>query len=274
MNGHGELVKRYGPWALVTGAAHGLGRAFAELLAAAGFDLLLVDVDGEANETLADRLRARSGVEVRALVLDVGRAELAERAAELARDHDIGVLINNVGIGPVGRFLQRELDEHLRTVDINCKATLVLTHVIGRRMVARGRGAIVIVSSGSALTGSPRVANYAATKGYGLNLAAALSDELGPSGVDVIALCPGLLRTRATELRPPKTDAAPLVTMHEPEPVARAALDALVAGRGPLVVPGALEKLSWHVLGRLAPRKLLLRMLGATMDKLYPDGGD
>ncbi len=265
------LRNRYGRWALVTGSAHGLGRAFAAALAADGLDLLLMDIDGEANEALADELGRHRGVQIETVECDLREPALAERAAELASSHEIGTLINNVGIGPVGSFLSIELDDHLRTLEINCRATLVLSHVLGRIMVQRGRGAMVIVSSGSALTGSPLVANYAATKGYGLNLAMGLWDELRTAGVDVLALCPGLIRTQATETHPPKIEAAPLVTMHEPEAIARAALSALVEQQGPLVVPGLLERLTWHAFGRLAPRKLTLRLLGRTLRQLYPD---
>lgn len=266
-----HLHQRYGGWALVTGSAHGLGRAFAEALAADGSSLLLVDVDREANEALAERLRRRWNVSVEAIDLDVCRSDLAEQIAALGCETDVGVLVNNVGIGPVGSFLHTELEDHLRTVAINCRATLVVTHVIGRLMVQRGHGAMVIVSSGSALTGSPLVANYAATKGYGLNLALGLWEELRDAGVDVLAVCPGLLRTRATTARPPRLDAAPLVAMHDPATVAEAAIAALLQGGGPLVVPGWAEKLSWHGLGRLVPRTTILRLLGKTLRKLYPD---
>ena len=75
-----NLTDRYGRWAMVTGSAHGLGRAFAAALAARGFDVVLIDIDADANNALADELRRRTGVQADSVVLDVRSPELAERS--------------------------------------------------------------------------------------------------------------------------------------------------------------------------------------------------
>jgi len=261
----------YGSWALITGSAHGLGSAFAQALAVRGLNLLLIDVDGEANARRGAELAERHGIRTHCETLDVSSVDLADRAEELAGAHEIGVLVNNAGVSNIGSFFDTELGDHLRTLETNCRGTLVLTHVVGRTMIERGRGAIVIVSSASALTGTPVVANYAATKAYGLELAAGLWAELEQGAIDVLAVCPGLVRTREIELRPPDLAAAPLVPMMESAEVAESALTALEAGRGPVVVPGWHNRLSAFAMARLAPRRAALRLLRSTMRKLYPD---
>ena len=265
------LTASYGSWALVTGSAHGLGRAFAGALAARGLNLVLIDVDAEANQRRGAELAQRYGIETHCERLDVSSSELAARAEQLAQAYEIGVLVNNAGVSNIGSFFDTALDDHLRTLDTNCRGTLVLTHVVGRTMRRRGRGAIVIVSSASAPTGAPVVANYAATKAYGLDLAAGLWAELEQTGVDVLAVCPGLVRTREIELRPPDLAAAPLVPMMEPAEGAEQALIALEARRGPVVAPGWHNRLSSFAMARLAPRRAALRLLKSTMRKLYPD---
>lgn len=265
-----DLPTRYGRWALVTGSAHGLGKAFAQSLAARGLNLVLVDVDAPANERTADELGERFGVETRAELLDVGSEGLADWADQLIEELEVGVLVNNAGRSTIGAFLETDLDDHLQVLRTNGRGTLVLTHRIGRAMAARGRGAIVIVSSASALTGTAEVAHYAATKAYGLGLATGLWAELEGSGVDLLALCPGLVHTRGTELHPPDLAAAPFVRMMDAADVAEAAVAALESGRGPLVVPGWDNRLSAIALARLAPRRLALRLLRRMMLRLYP----
>ncbi|MBW2525632.1 MAG: SDR family NAD(P)-dependent oxidoreductase [Deltaproteobacteria bacterium] len=268
-----SLVTTYGPWALVTGAAHGLGKAFAAQLAARGLSLVLLDLDGEANDRVGAELRAEHGIETHCERVDVSQADLPAQAGRLAAAHEIGLLVANAGISTIGAFLDAELDDHLRVLDTNCRGTLVLSHILGRAMAARGRGAIVIVSSVSAMTGTPVVAHYAATKAYGLELASGLWAELEGSGIDVLAACPGLTHTRGTEIHPPNRAAAPLVPMMEAAEVAESTVRALEARRGPAVVPGWQNRASSWVMSRVLPRRLSLRLLRSTMHRLYPSGG-
>ena len=182
------LHARYGGYALVTGAARGIGRAFATYLAADGFDLLLVDREAEETKALADRLQAEHGVDAHALVCDLADPNIGVKAQEWAHTYEVGLLVNNAGISILDGFFDISLEAHLAMLDLNCRATLVLTHVIGKTMAARGRGGIIVVSSASGMSGSPYFCNYAATKGYGLNLAAGLWSELRGSGIDVLAV--------------------------------------------------------------------------------------
>lgn len=259
------LHERYGGYALVTGAARGIGKAFATLLAADGFDVLLVDREAAECRALADELRAEHGVDAEVLICDLSEPGLEGRAARWADEYDVGLLVNNAGISPLDPFLDIPLEAHLATLDINCRATLVLTHIIGNQMAERGRGGIVIMSSASALSGSPYVCHYAATKGYGLNLACGLWSELQGTGVDVLAVCPGMTDTKPIRDRNLDENLPFYVPLTDPESVARESLRAL--GKQPAVVPAFGDRVSAALLSKLMPRGWTLSLIKRSMER-------
>lgn len=260
------LQARYGGFALVTGAARGIGRAFAEHLAADGFDLLLVDREEAEARLLADELRAMHGVDAEPLICDLSEPGLENRAEEWVRRFDVGLLVNNAGISILDPFFDISLEDHLATLDLNCRATLILTHVIGRSMIARGRGGIIVLSSASALSGSPYFCNYAATKGYGLNLASGLWTELRGSGVDVLAVCPGMTDTTPVRAQGLGDDLPFYVPLTNPERVARGALRAL--GKQPTVMPTAADRMSAGLMSKLFPRRWTLSIMKRSIEKM------
>ncbi len=260
------LHARYGGYALVTGAARGIGRAFAGYLAADGFDLLLVDQEGDETIALAEELSAAHGIDARALICDLSRPGLDEKANQWVDSFEIGLLVNNAGISLLDPFFDISLDAHLATLDLNCRATLVLTHVIGKTMASRGRGGIIIVSSASGLSGSPYFCHYAATKGYGLNLACGLWSELRGSGVDTLAVCPGMTETKPVQDQNLEKDLPFYIPLHRPEPVALGALRAL--GKQPALLPTWADRMSAGLLSKLLPRAWMLSIMKRSIDKM------
>ena len=130
------LVARYGGWALVAGAAAGIGRAFARRLAAEGFDLLLLDREAEGLHPLAEGLAAAHGVRARALVLDLGAANLSA-ALDEAVDGDVGMLVYNAARSRVGGFFASSLDEAVPAFE-RTMIEVALKHTGGRRRDAAG----------------------------------------------------------------------------------------------------------------------------------------
>ena len=260
------LYARYGGYALVTGAARGIGRAFAEQLAADGFDLLLVDREGEETIALAEALSSEHRIDAQALICDLADPSLANEAQKWVDGFEIGLLVNNAGISLLDPFFDISLDAHLKTLDVNCRAPLILTHIIGKAMAARGRGGIVIVSSASALSGSPYFCHYAATKGYGLNLACGLWSELRGSGVDVLAVCPGMTDTKPVRDRSLDVDLPFYIPIHGPEPVARGALRAL--GNQPALIPTRADRISAGLMTKLLPRAWTLSIMKRSISKM------
>jgi short-subunit dehydrogenase len=134
-------------------------------------------------------------------------------------------------------------------------------------MASRGRGGIIIVSSASGLSGSPYFCHYAATKGYGLNLACGLWSELRGSGVDVLAVCPGMTDTKPVQEQGLGEDLPFYVPIAGPEPVALAALQAL--GTQPVVVPMWADRMSAGLLSKLLPRAWTLSIMKRSIGKMW-----
>jgi short-subunit dehydrogenase len=254
---------RYGPWALVAGASVGLGAAFAEALAARGLRLILVARRPGPLAALAGRLRDGAGVEVRTAALDLGAAGLADAVRDLTRGLPVGLVVYNAADSRVGEFMDQSLDDHLHTIDVNCRGPVVLAHLLGKEMAARGRGGIVLVSSLAGFQGSALVATYAATKAFDTVLAEGLWDELRGRGVDVLACCAGATRTPSYEASRPRGGVAPMA----PAAVVADALAAL--GRRPSTIPGATNRLARLVMGHLMPRRVAVRIMGTTTRRMY-----
>ena len=257
------LRDRYGPWALVAGASAGLGEAFARRLAATGLDLVLLSRRQEALDRLAGELRAAHGVEVRTCALDLGRPDLAGAVRALAEGLEVGLLVYNAAHSVIGPFVDRPLEEQIRVLDVNCRGSLVLCHLLGGSMARRGRGGIVIMTSIAGSQGNPLLASYAASKAFGLVLAEGLWSELRERGVDVVACRAGATDTPGYASSRPRKK----VPLMAPDDVVEAALRAL--GRRPSVVPGALNRTAAFAFGRLLPRRVSISIMGRATRRLY-----
>lgn len=254
------LFRRYGAWAVVTGASSGIGRELAVGLAAAGLNVVLVARRAVLLEELAAELSARCEVEARAVAVDLADRDGAKRVLDYVRGLDVGLLINAAGFGTSGELLSNGIEHEIEMLNVNCRALLELTHGLAQRFVEKGRGGIVLLSSIVAFQGVPRAANYAATKAYVQSLGEALRHELAAHGVDVLLSSPG----------PTHSGFAARAGMHmgaaeKPKTVAKGTLAAL--GRGPMVVPGLFSKLlHWSLMllprfGRVRVMKLVMRSM-------------
>jgi uncharacterized protein len=190
-----SFAKRYGPWALVAGASEGIGEGFARQLAAQGLGVVLLARRQAPLDTLAETLR-RAGTAVRTLAIDLTCADLVEQVSRVTHDLDVGLVVYNAGADHgADMFLHRPMEHALGLMHLNCRGPLLLTHHFGARMVERGAGGIVLVTSMSAAAGCARNVVYSATKAFELNLAEGLWAEFQPRGVDVMACVAGATRT-------------------------------------------------------------------------------
>ena len=254
---HPDYLPRYGPWALVTGASDGIGRAFCEALAAAGFNLLMVARRRALLDALAARLGAEHGHRCMVVDADLARPGAVERVIAAAAQLDVGLVVCAAGFGSSGPAAGSDARAALEMVEVNCKAVLALTLAFAPRLQSRGRGGIVLMSSLLAFQGTPRAANYAATKAYVQALGEGLRSELAESGVDIVVAAPGPVRSGFAGRADMRMGlAAP------PEVVAAGALRALP--RGGTIRPGWLSKALELSLAAL-PRVLRVRAIGVVM---------
>jgi short-subunit dehydrogenase len=187
-----DFAAKYGPWAIVAGASDGTGSEFAEQLAARGVNVVLVARRQALLDDIAERLPTQS----RVVVLDLSTPDAGQRLAEATADLDIGLLVYNAGADQHSTaFLSQPIDDLRSLVRRNCLTVLDACYDVGTRLIARGRGGVILVTSGAAWCGGANIAAYGGTKAFDLVLAEALWAEWKPQGVDVLALVMGATDT-------------------------------------------------------------------------------
>jgi short-subunit dehydrogenase len=220
------------PRALITGASSGIGRAFAERLAADGYDLILVARRRERLEELAAQI-ARPGADIEIAVADLSdRDAIVELSIRLAGDPSMELLVNNAGFGAYAPFLELDPDLAEEQIAVHIMATVRLTRAVLPGLVARGKGAVINVASTFAFTSGINIpsrprATYVASKAYIVAFTELLAFELEGTGVKVQALCPGVVKTEFHDHiggRPPG------VPVLEPAEVVDASLAGLALG--------------------------------------------
>lgn len=182
--------------AVITGAASGIGRAYARALAAEGVDLVLCDRVEDELSRVAMELRAR-GVDVMHRVVDVTDKEaVAAFATEAAEAGPIHLLFNNAGVGVGGAIADTPPDAWDRVVGVNLLGVAYTAHAfLPHLQASSGLRAIVNTASASAFGGVPGLGAYAATKAAVLSLSETLQTELAVDGIQSHCVCPGFVRT-------------------------------------------------------------------------------
>lgn len=220
------------PVALVTGASSGIGAALARELARQGHDLVLSARSLAPMEALAEELR---GLGAAATIIP---ADLAERgaAAALVREIaaaglEIEVLVNNGGLGAIGRFDRADPVRNAAIMQVNIIALTELTQLLLPPMLARRRGKIVLVASTASFLPCPNMAVYAASKAYVRSLGEALAQELDGSGVGVNVLCPGATETNFFDVAGGKLSRSQMRRMMSAEAVARIGIRGMARGK-------------------------------------------
>lgn len=253
--------------ALVTGASTGLGAVFASTLARQQYDLTLVARSRDRLDALAERLRQGHGVGVEVIVADLTQAT-ALRTVEacVARDTALELLVNNAGFGTIGPFATLDPDREEAEIRLNVTALMRLTRAALPGMIARGRGAIINVSSLAALVPGPYDATYGATKAFVNSFTEALHEELRGTPVRVQALCPSFTHTEFQQRAGIDVSTIPAWVWMTPEAVVEASLAALQ--RGQIVcVPGLWNRLLALLIGA-APRRLVRRVSGILAQRI------
>jgi hypothetical protein len=255
--------------AVVTGASAGLGAAFAEKLAARGFDLLLAARRANRLEELRSRLESQHGVRVEVHAANLSDPEACGGlAARLEAAPRVDLLVNNAGFGTLGVFWETDYARQEEMHRLHIGAAMRLTRAVLPGMMARGEGGIINVSSVAAFFRSAGNVSYCATKGWMCDFSEALRLELddAKSPVVVQALCPGFTYTEFHDVLGVSRDALGKGWWMPAEFVVEESLKGLEKGKL-FVIPGWRYKLLVAVGSRLPVR---LRM---AMQKMSPHRG-
>ena len=252
--------RRFGPWALVTGASSGIGKEFARQIAAAGINVVLVARREALLQEVGRSIAADFKVDYRALAMDLSQEGFIERLSRDTNDLDIGLVVSNAGTGNSGEFLK--LDRRLlqATLRLSAMAHLNITHHFGAKLAERRRGGLILVGAMGAENGVPCMANDGGAKAYVHSLGEALHYEFKPLGVYVTVLAAGFTNTAVLEKFgfDPKT--MPLKPMSVEQCVSEG-LTGLRKNRS-RIVPGRLNRIMNALVPASLARKMEADMLG------------
>ncbi len=255
--------ERYGEWAVVTGASAGIGAEFARALAKDGLSCVLAARREDRLCELAQELEQNHGVSTKVVAVDLGTEEGPARLADACAGLEIGVLVNNAGLGYAGRFEKQDEARLRNLVAVNCMAPVVLTSRFLPAMKERAKGAVIITGSVAGRQPLPLHGVYSATKAFDLLFGESLFVELRGSGIDVLVLEPGSTETEfqavAGEIPHPG---------HSAESVVCTALRVL--GDPPSVIAGWWNWLRASLAGRALPRTLVAYLARDVMQKQTP----
>src|SRR3984893_3395327 len=255
--------KRFGPWALVTGASSGIGKEFARQIAASGINIVLVARREDLLNEVGVQFSKRYGVEHRVVVLDVSREDFIGQLASATNDLDIGLVVSNAGTGNPGEFLKHDRQLLRETVQLGAMAHLDIAHHFGQKLAKRRRGGLILAGAMGAEGGVPLMANDGAAKAYVHSLGEALHYEFKPLGVHVTVLAAGFTNTAVLEkfgLDPKTMPMKPLSV----EQCVSEGLSGLLKNRS-RIVPGRLNRIMNAIVPASLARKMEADMIGKAL---------
>ena len=245
------------PLALITGASGGIGLEFARILAADGYDCVLVARSRERLEFMAADIREKHGVAVTCIAADLTRDEsIAELTAAIPR---CDLLVNNAGFANNGLYAELPENEIVAEIQLDVLAVARLSRRYLPAMLAARSGGIINVASTAAFLPGPLMATYYASKAFVLSLSEALWEEARSSGVTVSCLCPGA--TKTAFFTRAKMEGTPLLSMQplaDATMVARAGYEGWKRGKR-VVIPGVMNA-ALAFSPKITPRSMLLRI--------------
>ncbi len=261
-----DFKEKYGPWAIVAGAAEGLGRSYCSQLAKREINLIMVDYQEKPLKELATELEKEYNIKTKKIFSDLSLKDSWQNIAQDCESLDCRLLVYNAACSVVKPFMDQDHE------DIDCQIStnnLALTHTtmwFANKIKHKRSGGILIMSSLAGFYGTQYVPVYSASKAYCYILAEALNGELKPYGIDVMACMagatatPGFLRSQ-----PRKTKMGPSIM--DPEIVAGKALGKL--GKKAIYIPGKFNQLSYFSLRKILPRSIATNFVNSTMKKMY-----
>ncbi len=263
----GSTTARYGNWALVAGAAEGLGEGFCTQFAAQGFNIILVDQNPTSMHELAIRIKCDYHVQTMELELNLATRNAAESCMSAIASTNCRLMVYVAAWSRVCRFTELNHAELDGFLSVNTRTPLHLVHGFANRLISSHQtGGIILVSSLAGLIGPQYVATYAATKSFSIRLTEALHEELKNNGIDISVCCAGTVSTPTYWKSKPSFDQMKPPVM-EPAGVAAYAVENL--GKKIISIPGRTNRLQYFFLMNLIPRRVAHLLVNNAMKKMY-----
>lgn len=256
-----------GKTALVTGASAGIGQAFAELLAAKGYGVVLIARRGDRLEALAATLRERHSVATHVIVADLADPSAPAQIAETvqARGLHIDFLVNNAGYGVAGTYVNVSWQEHQRFLQVMVTAVCDLTYRLLPAMLERGWGRVINIASVAGMVPAPAGHTlYAASKAFVIRFSESLSAENTPRGVHITAVSPGFTYSEFHDVlgTREKMKGIPSALWLRADVVAREGYKAVMTGHSVVINGRAYRALVW--LAAALPKRVVRWASGAS----------
>jgi uncharacterized protein len=264
-----EFREKYGNWALIAGAAIGLGESFCIALAKQGINLFMIDNLEEQLMNLSGKLAKAHGIQTMPFCIDLFQPDAVEQIMAKTSAIEIRLMLYVAAFSQIKKFGNYTSNDLEHYININVSTPLKLIHSFSNRLMQRNQpGGILLMSSLAGLLGMQYIAPYAATKAFTWNLAESLHHELKPFKIDVMACIAGATATDAyLGTNPQYGFIKPLV--QQPLEVAELALKRI--GKKALFIPGFSNRLNFFILTRILPRKMASYFANRTMKTMYSE---
>lgn len=251
-------------YALITGAAKGIGAAIAAQMARKGYDLLLVDIDGTGLEKTKARINERTTIAVHTLQLDLSLPTCAKQIMEWTSPYhnELNVVINNAGYGLNGAFEKLAIEEHENIIDVNIKAQLKIAHAFIPVLKRFNKAYLLNVGSTTCFQSVPYLSVYAASKAFVISFTRSLRFELKDSSISVSCLIPGSTDTDFVHRARMDEHLRRTATRYymSPEAVGKIAVAGMFKGKSE-IIPGVSNKLH-SILPKFFPKSFVEKIAG------------
>ena len=251
--------------ALITGASSGLGYEFAKLFAKAGYNLILVARRTDRLETIQAELSQNTAISIKIITIDLAEPNAAQQLVQKIQSEAIHVLINNAGFGNFDSFVNIDLIQDYRLLQLNIIALTELTKLCLPNMLQQNEGKILNVASIAAFQPGPYMATYFASKAYVLSFSQALAHELKDSGITVTCLCPGPTETEFHFHAKMESSTFFQANMMSAKKVAEIGYHAMMKGQW-VIIPGIINKILIFAT-RLVPSWISTKISGFLISK-------
>jgi len=254
-------------YSLITGAAKGLGRAFAYELAGRKFNTILIDLPGTGLDNLCHEIKNISGMDSVYFETDMSIKEnIVILAAEINSHYDVFLLINNVGAGGAQKFDEADVEYINRMIQLNVMATSIMTHQLIPNLKKQDKAYLLNVSSMAAFSPMAYKTVYPASKAYINYFSRSLCEEFRATNIFVSTVCPGPMKTNAdTTRRINGQNAVGRLGLLSTKQVAGISVRQLLR-RKKVIIPNFANRMNWLVM-KIVPSCISLPLISRAMKK-------